>query len=60
MRRTVIVMLTVAIVLDVAYWTIWLTRRGWIASEDTQAYYRTDGDAIDYLRIVCSGYRPTS
>jgi hypothetical protein len=39
MRRTVIVMLVVAIVLDVAYWTIWLTRRGWIASEDTQAYY---------------------
>jgi hypothetical protein len=25
---------------------------------EQQAYYRTDGDAIDYLRIVCSGYRP--
>jgi hypothetical protein len=27
---------------------------------EQQAYYRTDGDAIDYLRIVCSGYRPVS
>jgi hypothetical protein len=27
---------------------------------EQQAYYRTDGDAIHYLRIVCSGYRPVS
>jgi hypothetical protein len=39
MRRLVIVMLVVAIVLDAAYWTIWLTHRDWIASEHTQAYY---------------------
>ncbi len=25
---------------------------------EQQAYYRTDGDRISYLRIVCSGYRP--
>jgi hypothetical protein len=27
---------------------------------EQQAYYRCQGDAIEYLRIVCSGYRPTS
>lgn len=32
-------MLVVAIVLDVAYWSIWFTRRDWLASEHTQAYY---------------------
>jgi hypothetical protein len=25
---------------------------------EQQAYYRGTGDAIGYLRIVCSGYRP--
>ena len=25
---------------------------------EQQAYYRTDGDRISYLRVVCSGYRP--
>ena len=39
MRRAVIVMLVVAIALDAAYWSIWFTRRDWIASEHTQAYY---------------------
>jgi hypothetical protein len=39
MRRTVEAMLVVAIVIDVAYWTIWFTQRDWIASEHTQAYY---------------------
>src|SRR3954451_6742005 len=39
MRRAVMVMLVVAIALDAAYWTIWSTRRDWIASEHTQAYY---------------------
>jgi hypothetical protein len=39
MRRTVIVMLVVAIALDVAYWSIWFTQRDWLASEHTQAYY---------------------
>jgi hypothetical protein len=39
MRRTVVVMLLVALVLDVAYWSIWFTQRDWLASEHTQAYY---------------------
>ena len=39
MRRTVIVMLVVAVVLDAAYWAIWFTQRDWLASEHTQAYY---------------------
>jgi len=38
MRRTVTVMLMVAIALDAAYWSIWFTRRDWIASQHTQAY----------------------
>ncbi|MGY2873542.1 hypothetical protein ACVW00_000732 [Marmoricola sp. URHA0025 HA25] len=25
---------------------------------EQQAYYRTDDDRIDYVRIVCSGFRP--
>lgn len=25
---------------------------------EQQAYYRTSGDRIDYLRVVCSGFRP--
>ena len=25
---------------------------------EQQAYYRTDGDKINYLRILCSGFRP--
>jgi hypothetical protein len=39
MRRTVKAMLVVAIVLDLAYWSIWFTQRDWIASEHRQAYY---------------------
>ena len=39
MRRTVEAMLVVAILLDVAYWSIWFTQRDWIASEHRQAYY---------------------
>ena len=39
MRRTVIVMLVVAIALDAVYWTIWFAQRDWIASEHTQSYY---------------------
>jgi hypothetical protein len=39
MRRTVLVMLVIAIALDVVYWSIWFTQRDWLASEHTQAYY---------------------
>jgi hypothetical protein len=27
---------------------------------EQQAYYRTEGDRIGYLRVLCSGWRPTS
>jgi hypothetical protein len=27
---------------------------------EQQAYYRCDDDAISYLRVVCSGYRPVA
>lgn len=39
MRRTVEVMLVGAIVLDIAYWSIWFVDRDTLASEHTQAYY---------------------
>jgi hypothetical protein len=39
MRRWIQAMLVVALVIDVAYWSIWFTRRDWLASEHTQAYY---------------------
>jgi hypothetical protein len=39
MRRLIEVMLVLAIVLDATYWTIWATRRDWIASEHNRAYY---------------------
>ena len=39
MRRTIAAMLVVAVMLDVAYWSIWFTQRDWIASEHRQAYY---------------------
>ena len=39
MRRTIEWMLAVAVAIDVAYWSIWFTRRDWLASDDTQAYY---------------------
>lgn len=32
-------MLVVALVIDIAYWSIWFTHRDWLASEHTQAYY---------------------
>lgn len=39
MRRVIEIMLVVAILLDIAYWTIWFTDRDLIASEHSQAYY---------------------
>ncbi|HSI26664.1 MAG TPA: hypothetical protein VK948_04580 [Aeromicrobium sp.] len=38
-RRWIEAMLVAAIVIDVAYWSIWFTHRDWLASEHTQAYY---------------------
>jgi hypothetical protein len=39
MRRLIEAMLAAAVAIDVAYWSIWFTRRDWLASEHTQAYY---------------------
>ena len=39
MKRTVVVMLVGALVLDVAYWSIWFTSRDTLASEHREAYY---------------------
>ena len=39
MKRTVQAMLVIAIVIDIAYWSIWFTDRDALASEHTQAYY---------------------
>lgn len=39
MRRAVLVMLVVAIVIDIAYWSVWFTDRDLLASAHTQAYY---------------------
>jgi hypothetical protein len=56
MRRLIEWMLVVAIVLDVAYWTIWFTQRDWIASEHTRAYYEFE-DAFPladlWLGVAC-------
>ncbi len=56
MRRTVQVMLVIAILLDVAYWSIWFTQRDWIASEHRQAYYEFENAfplADLWLGVVC-------
>jgi hypothetical protein len=56
MRRTVEVMLLVAIVLDIAYWSIWFTQRDWIASEHHQAYYEFENAfplADLWLGVAC-------
>lgn len=55
-RRSITVMLGIAIALDVAYWSIWFTDRDVLASEHTQAYYDFE-DAFPladlWLDVVC-------
>ncbi|WP_134739668.1 hypothetical protein [Nocardioides sp. 503] len=56
MRRTVEVMLVGAIVLDVAYWSIWFTDRDVLASEHRAAYYEFENAfplADLWLGVVC-------
>ena len=56
MRRTIEGMLVVAILLDVAYWSIWFTERDWIASEHRQAYYEFENAfplADLWLGVAC-------
>jgi len=56
MRRWIQAMLVAAIVIDVAYWSIWFTHRSWLASEHTQAYYDFENAfplADAWLGIAC-------
>ena len=57
MRRTVEAMLAVAIVIDIAYWSIWFTQRDWLASEHTSAYYEFENAfplADAWLGLACA------
>jgi hypothetical protein len=56
MERLIRVMLAVAIVLDVAYWTIWFTDRSVLASEHRAAYYQFENAfplADAWLGLAC-------
>ena len=56
MRRLIEVMLVVAIALDIAYWTIWIGNRDWIASEHNDAYYEFENAfplADLWLGVAC-------
>jgi hypothetical protein len=56
MRRLIEVMLVVAILLDVTYWTLWFTQRDWIASEHRRAYYEFENAfplADTWLAVAC-------
>lgn len=56
MRRTIEVMLVVAIALDIVYWTLWFAQRDWIASEHRQAYYDFENAfplADTWLGVAC-------
>ena len=49
-------MLVVAVVIDVAYWTIWFTNRSWIESNTTQAYVEFENAfplADAWLGLTC-------
>jgi hypothetical protein len=56
MRRTVEWLLVGAVVLDVAYWSIWFTSRDLIASEHRAAYYEFENAfplADLWLGVAC-------
>jgi hypothetical protein len=56
MRRVVQVLLLGAIVLDIAYWSVWFTDRRLIASENTRAYYEFENAfplADAWLGVAC-------
>ena len=56
MRRTIVVMLVGALVLDVAYWSIWFTSRDTLASEHREAYYEFENAfplADFWLGLAC-------
>src|SRR5215213_9585389 len=54
--RAVRVMLVVAVVIDVAYWSTWFTNRSWIASDTTHAYVEFENAfplADAWLGLTC-------
>jgi hypothetical protein len=56
MKRTVQAMLVIAILIDIAYWSIWFADRDVLASEHTQAYYDFENAfplADLWLGVVC-------
>ena len=56
MKRTIEVMLAGALVLDVAYWSIWFTSRDTLASEHRAAYYEFENAfplADAWLGLAC-------
>jgi hypothetical protein len=56
MRRTIEVMLVGALVLDVAYWSIWFSSRDVLASEHRSAYYEFENAfplADAWLGLAC-------
>ena len=56
MRRFVQVLLVGAIVLDVAYWSVWFTDRALTESESSQAYYEFENAfplADAWLGLAC-------
>ena len=67
MKRTIEVMLVGALVLDVAYWSIWFTSRDTLASEHRAAYYEFENafpladvwlGLACLLALVCLLHRP--
>ena len=57
MRRLVQGLLVGAIVLDIAYWSVWFTDRRLIASENTRAYYEFENAfpvADAWLGVACA------
>jgi hypothetical protein len=56
MKRTIEVLLVGALVLDVAYWSIWFTSRDTLASEHRAAYYEFENAfplADAWLGLAC-------
>ncbi len=54
--RGVRIMLVIAVVIDVAYWSIWFTNRSWIESDTSQAYVEFENAfplADAWLGLTC-------
>ena len=54
--RAVRIMLVVAIVIDIAYWTTWVTHRSWVESDTSEAYVAFENAfplADGWLGLTC-------